>query len=149
MIRVNRCAALMAVIGAVMLCDRPARAGDWTSAVEVRHDETLSISYQAKLDGPNLVVRATIEPGWHTFPAQRQQNSEGEGPAPLQVALKEGGNAHLEGDTKATPLRWYSDEGFQMKVAQLQDQAWLEVFLRPIPRRLSKVLLLPRSAVEP
>ena len=47
-----------------------------TPAVEVRHDETLSISYQAKLDGPNLVVRATIEPGWHTFAMDNQVRAE-------------------------------------------------------------------------
>jgi hypothetical protein len=76
MIRLNRCAALMAVIGAVISCDLPVRAGDWTSAVEVRHDETLSISYQARLDGPNLVVRATIEPGWHTFAMDNQVRAE-------------------------------------------------------------------------
>jgi hypothetical protein len=76
MIRVNPCGVLMALIGAVMLCDRPARAGDWTPAVEVRHDETLSISYQAKLDGPNLLVRATIEPGWHTFAMDNQVRAE-------------------------------------------------------------------------
>jgi hypothetical protein len=66
----------MTVLGAVMLYDRTARAGDWTPAVEVRHDETLSISYQAKLDGPNLVVRATIEPGWHTFAMDNQVRAE-------------------------------------------------------------------------
>ena len=76
MIRVNRCTALTAVLGALMLCALPARAGDWTPAVEVRHDETLSISYQAKLDGPNLLVRATIEPGWHTFAMDNQVRAE-------------------------------------------------------------------------
>lgn len=35
--------------------------------VEVRHDDALCLSYQAHLDGPYLVVRATLEPGWHTF----------------------------------------------------------------------------------
>src|SRR5260370_38680768 len=35
--------------------------------VEVRHDDILCVSYQAHLDGPYLVVRATLEPGWHTF----------------------------------------------------------------------------------
>jgi hypothetical protein len=76
MIRLNRCAVLMAAIGAGMLCDRPVCAADWTPAVEVRHDETLSISYQAKLDGPNLVVRAKIEPGWHTFAMDNQVRAE-------------------------------------------------------------------------
>jgi hypothetical protein len=76
MIRMNWCVAMAALIGAVMLCGLPAHAGDWTPAVEVRHDDRLSISYQAKLDGPNLVVRATIEPGWHTFAMDNQVRAE-------------------------------------------------------------------------
>jgi hypothetical protein len=35
--------------------------------VEVRHDDMLCVSYRARLDGPYLVVRAALEPGWHTF----------------------------------------------------------------------------------
>ena len=57
---------------------RPARAcRRLDPPVEVRHDETLSLSYQAKLDGPNLVVRATIEPGWHTFAMDNQVRADG------------------------------------------------------------------------
>ncbi len=38
-----------------------------SDVVEVRHDDMLCVSYQARLEGPYLVVRATLEPGWHTF----------------------------------------------------------------------------------
>jgi DsbC/DsbD-like thiol-disulfide interchange protein len=44
-----------------------AMAADWTAPVEVRHEDELSISYQARLDGDVLLVRATLGPGWHTF----------------------------------------------------------------------------------
>ena len=44
-----------------------AMAADWTAPVEVRHEDELSISYQARLDGDMLLVRATLGPGWHTF----------------------------------------------------------------------------------
>src|SRR5689334_13269658 len=44
-----------------------AQPGGWSDAVEVRHDDDLCISYQAKVDGPYLLVRATVAPGWHTF----------------------------------------------------------------------------------
>jgi hypothetical protein len=53
-----------------------ARAAEWSSAVEVRHDEALCVSYQARLDGPYLVVRATLEPGWHTFAMDNKQRAE-------------------------------------------------------------------------
>lgn len=51
-------------------------AGDWTSPVEVRHDETLCLSYRARLDGSYLVVEAAIEPGWHTFAMDNKQRAE-------------------------------------------------------------------------
>lgn len=42
-------------------------ASDWTEPVHVFHDENLCVAYQAKLDGPYLVVKAAVSPGWHTF----------------------------------------------------------------------------------
>jgi hypothetical protein len=53
-----------------------ARPGEWSNAVEVRHEENLCVSYQARLDGPYLVVRATVEPGWHTFAMDNKQRAE-------------------------------------------------------------------------
>ena len=53
-----------------------AHAAEWSSAVEVRHDEALCVSYQARLDGPYLLVRATLEPGWHTFAMDNRQRAE-------------------------------------------------------------------------
>jgi hypothetical protein len=42
-------------------------ASDWTEPVHVFHDENLCVSYQARLDGPYLLVKATVGQGWHTF----------------------------------------------------------------------------------
>ena len=42
-------------------------AADWTEPVHVFHDENLCVAYQARVDGPYLVVRAQVSPGWHTF----------------------------------------------------------------------------------
>ena len=44
-----------------------ANASGWTEPVEVRQEENLCLTYQAKLEGSLLIVRAAIEPGWHTF----------------------------------------------------------------------------------
>ena len=51
-------------------------AAAWTSPVEVHHDDNLCLSYQARLDGPYLVVRANLEPGWHTFSMDNKQRAE-------------------------------------------------------------------------
>lgn len=44
-----------------------ALAQDWSPAVEVFHDETICLKYQARIAGDHLLVRALIAPGWHTF----------------------------------------------------------------------------------
>ena len=51
-------------------------AGEWTAPVEVRSQEDLCLTYKAKLDGPFLVVQATIEPGWHTFVMDNKTRAE-------------------------------------------------------------------------
>jgi hypothetical protein len=51
-------------------------AADWSRPVEVRHEDALSISYTARVDGPYLVVRANVGQGWHTFALDNQQRVE-------------------------------------------------------------------------
>jgi hypothetical protein len=53
-----------------------AGTADWTPAVEVRHEETLCLTYQARVDGGFLLVRAAIEPGWHTFAMDNKRRAE-------------------------------------------------------------------------
>lgn len=63
----------MAMLGAVGA--KAARPGDWTDPVEVRHEENLCLSYQARLDGSLLIVRAKIESPWHTFAMDNKQRA--------------------------------------------------------------------------
>lgn len=58
---------------AAILLSVTALASDWTAPVEIRHDDELAISYQAKMDGDLLLVKATIGPGWHTFSMDNQR----------------------------------------------------------------------------
>src|ERR1700688_1117873 len=64
------------MIKLLMLIPCIAHAAEWSNAVEVRHEENLCVSYQARLDGPFLVVRATLESGWHTFAMDNKQRAE-------------------------------------------------------------------------
>ncbi len=50
-------------------------AGDWTNPVEVRHELKRCVSYRAKWDAGYLVVRATLDPGWHTFAMDNRQRA--------------------------------------------------------------------------
>jgi hypothetical protein len=51
-------------------------ATGWTAPVEVHHDENVAVSYQARIDGPYLVVRANLQPGWHTFAMDNKVRAE-------------------------------------------------------------------------
>ena len=51
-------------------------AAAWTNPVEVHHDDNLCLSYQARLDGSYLVVRANVQPGWHTFSMDNKVRAE-------------------------------------------------------------------------
>src|SRR3954466_3380405 len=51
-------------------------AGNWSTPVEVRHEDALCVSYEARLDGPYLVVRTTVGPGWHTFALDNQRRAK-------------------------------------------------------------------------
>ena len=53
-----------------------AQAGDWSLAVEVRHDDELCVSYEARLDGSYLEVQATLGSGWHTFAMDNKVRAE-------------------------------------------------------------------------
>src|SRR6188472_3567874 len=51
-------------------------AAAWTAPVEVHHDDNVAVSYQARLDGGYLVVRANLQPGWHTFSMDNKLRAE-------------------------------------------------------------------------
>ncbi len=76
MIKLDRrtSAKVMLILGVAHL--HAARPGDWTEPAEVRHEENLCLSYRARVDGPFLVVRATLESGWHTFAMDNKQRAE-------------------------------------------------------------------------
>ena len=66
----------MKLCATILIFCASAAAADWTTPVEVRHDETLCLSYQAKLDGEFLTIRANVQPGWHTFAMDNKQRAD-------------------------------------------------------------------------
>src|SRR5215469_11749678 len=59
----------------LLLASVAAAAGVWTAPVEVRHEDAVAIAYEARLDGPYLVVRANVGSGWHTFAMDNQKRA--------------------------------------------------------------------------
>src|SRR5262245_52420987 len=66
----------LTTMAVVVFCAAYAAPDEWSEPAEVRHDENLCLSYQARLDGPYLIVRAKIEPGWHTFAMDNKKRAE-------------------------------------------------------------------------
>ncbi len=50
-----------------ILCSQGYHADNWTTPVELTHNQARCISFRARLAGPYLVVEGTPAPGWHTF----------------------------------------------------------------------------------
>jgi hypothetical protein len=113
---------IVAAIAAGVFCAASSGAGDWSDPIEVRQDETLCLSYQSKVDGGFLIVRAAIAPGWHTFSMDNKARAEEKlagKPSlgidrPTEIAV--GGGAEVEGPWYQSPpkdfsrpeLRWFS-----------------------------------------
>ena len=51
-------------------------AGPWTESVDVYHDEDKCVSYQARIDGSYLVIKATLGPNWHTYSIDNKVRAE-------------------------------------------------------------------------
>jgi hypothetical protein len=105
-----------------LLASVAAAASVWTAPVEVRHEEAVAISYEARLDGPYLVVRANVGKGWHTFAMDNQKRAEEKlaGKPALSVdkatEIAASGGLEIEGpwlqtapkDFSRPELRWFS-----------------------------------------
>jgi hypothetical protein len=96
-------------------------AGDWTQPAEVRHDDKVVMSYRARFDGNHLVVRAAIEPGWHTFVMDNKQRQQEKLKGKPSLGIEKSTEITVEGLNVAGPwlqtepkdfskpeLRWYS-----------------------------------------
>ena len=54
-----------------------ASAAEWSPPAEVRHDDKLVMTYQARNGMETIViVRAAIQPGWHTFVMDNKQRQQ-------------------------------------------------------------------------
>jgi len=97
-------------------------AADWSKPVVVEHQFKPAVTYQAKIEGSYLVVRADIEEGWHTFSMDnevRATEALAGKPSlgvdgPTKITLVEGleatgGWSQTEPKDFSKPdLRWYS-----------------------------------------
>ena len=110
------------VLPALFVCALSCVAADWSEPGEVRHDDKLVLTYRAAWDGEYLVLRAAIEPGWHTFVMdnkQRQQEKLAGKPSlgiEKSTAVKTEGGLQVTGPWRQAPpqdmskpdIQWYT-----------------------------------------
>jgi hypothetical protein len=94
--------ALMLFVMAVLPAG-PLSAGEWTDPVEVRHDTKTVLSYRAKWDGDLLVVRAAIQPGWHTFAMDNKRRQQEKLAGKPSLGIEKSTEISVEGLSVAGP----------------------------------------------
>jgi hypothetical protein len=98
-------------------------AGGWTEPVEVRQDENLCLIYQAKLDGSLLIVRATIEPGWHTFAMDIKKRAEEKLAGKASLGIERGTEFLLSGGLQ-TLGPWYQSAPKDFSKPEIRYFSW-------------------------
>lgn len=51
-------------------------AADWPAKVDLRHDDEIFVTYQARLEGDTLVVHTKMAPTWHTYTMDNRIRAE-------------------------------------------------------------------------
>jgi len=98
-------------------------AGNWSAPVEVRHEDALCVSYEARLDGPYLVVRATVGPGWHTFALDNKRRAEEKLAGQPALSMDRPTEiVALSGIATAAP--WYQTEPKNLSRPELRMFSW-------------------------
>lgn len=112
---------MMKLVAALMLAGA-AWAGEWSEPAVVTHQDEIVVRYRARVDGPYLVVKVVLEPGWHTFTMDNERRAKERlaGKMSLgidqQTEIKLSGGLKLAGpwlqpepkDFSKPDLRWFS-----------------------------------------
>jgi hypothetical protein len=98
----------------------PAQAA-WTEPVDVRHDSKVVLSYRARWVGDVLVVKADIQPGWHTFAMDNKERQQEKLAGKPSLGIEKSTEISVTGLTLAGPwsqsapkdfskpeIRWFS-----------------------------------------
>lgn len=97
-------------------------AGEWSEPALVTHQDDVVVQYRARVEGPYLVVKVFLEPGWHTFAMDNERRAKERlaGKMSLgidqQTEIKVDGGLKLAGpwhqpapkDFSKPGLRWFS-----------------------------------------
>ena len=111
------------LIAVVLFGITNANASGWTVPVEVRQEENLCLSYQAKLEGPLLIVRAKIEPGWHTFAMDIKKRADERLAGKVSLGIERGTEFLLSGGLE-TVGPWYQSAPKDFSKPEIRYFSW-------------------------
>ncbi len=121
-----------------------AQAPPWSEPAEVRYEEQVCVSYRARIDGPYLVVRATIGPGWHTFAMDNEQRAKEKLAGKQPLSIDKSTEIAAAGLELAGP--WYQTEPKDFSHPELRWFSWgfdgEAMFVAKIARALGSEALL-------
>ena len=106
----------------LFLCASSVFAAEWSAPVDVLHEMKPCVTYRARLEGDNLVVQASLQPGWHTFTMDNERRAAEklagkpsigiDQPTQIKVskglAVEGGWNQSQPKDFSKPELRWFS-----------------------------------------
>jgi DsbC/DsbD-like thiol-disulfide interchange protein len=114
---------LSLLTAAVLFGTASANASGWTEPVEVRQEENLCLTYQAKLEGSLLMVRAAIEPGWHTFAMDIKKRAEEKLAGKASLGIERGTEFQLSGGLE-TVGPWYQSAPKDFSKPEIRYFSW-------------------------
>ena len=98
-------------------------AAEWSQPAEVRHDDKLVLTYRAKLEGDYLIVRAAIEPGWHTFVMDNKRREQEKLAGKPSLGIEKSTEIKaVNGLTVATP--WLQTAPKDMSQPEIRHYTW-------------------------
>src|SRR5260370_2822289 len=100
-----------------------ANARGWKEPVEVRQEENLCLAYQAKLEGSLLIVRAAIEPGWHTFAMDIKKRADEKLAGKASLGIERGTEFLLSGGL-GTVGPWYQSAPKDFSKPEIRYFSW-------------------------
>ena len=128
----NRRRALQVMaLGAVSRAATAAAA--WSAPAVVEHDEKVCMSYRARLDGPYLVIRIALQPGWHTFALDNKQRVDEKlagrkalaQDKPTEIAIT--GGLKAEGNWLQSPPKDFSKPELRLFAYGFENEATLAI----------------------
>jgi hypothetical protein len=112
-----------AVLPLFLLVAPSALPGDWSAPVEVTHELKPCVTYRARFEGDLLVVRADLQPGWHTFTIDNQRRAAEKLAGRRSIGIDQPTKIKLPDELKQIGV-WYQSEPADFSKPEIRWYSW-------------------------